>query len=455
MPEHPLPNDDLDLQLVWLRALETYGERLGPDEMARSFLAAVDCHWDEYGVALRNLRDGLKPPLSGKHNNFFHNGLGAAIRSEIWACVFPGAPETAAYYAMLDATIDHSGDGVYAEVFNAAAESALLGGATLDEALDAGKRLLPERSLLKRMYRRLDQLYRAHHDFRLLHKLVVENYASVNFTDCVMNGGFVYSALLAGEGDFERTVLLAVNCGQDTDCTAATAGAMIGALHGRKAIPSRWSEVVDDRIAVGDYLHLDRLPGTVSELAERVVRLAESFRRVGAEHLPRLKDGWDVPECGEYGERRECLVNGVLRRFDGMKLDLDAMPGLVGHPVLVTGEFALPEETAEANLLAATRGIFRLWIDGVLAAVKGDQAEVVPAPHRVRGGRLVALDLRRKKKFRFTIEIAPTEPVPELYLNLFDWQNRHIKARWTAPEAGGEVGNGSERDASVLSTQTA
>lgn len=45
-----------------------------------------------------------------------------------------------------------------------------------------------------------------------------------------INVPFTVLALLAGDGDFGRTICTAVNCGMDTDCTAATAGALLGLL---------------------------------------------------------------------------------------------------------------------------------------------------------------------------------------------------------------------------------
>src|SRR5258707_12004274 len=40
--------------------------------------------------------------------------------------------------------------------------------------------------------------------------------------------------------DFEEALISTVGCGGDTDTNAAIAGALLGALHGREAIPARW-----------------------------------------------------------------------------------------------------------------------------------------------------------------------------------------------------------------------
>jgi ADP-ribosylglycohydrolase len=40
--------------------------------------------------------------------------------------------------------------------------------------------------------------------------------------------------------DFENALIDTVGCGGDTDTNAAIAGALLGAAHGRSAIPPRW-----------------------------------------------------------------------------------------------------------------------------------------------------------------------------------------------------------------------
>jgi hypothetical protein len=62
--------------------------------------------------------------------------------------------------------------------------------------------------------------------------------------DAPSNLGILVVGLLYGEGDFGETICVAVNCGEDTDCTGATAGAMFGIIHGIDAIPQKWIEPI-------------------------------------------------------------------------------------------------------------------------------------------------------------------------------------------------------------------
>ena len=56
---------------------------------------------------------------------------------------------------------------------------------------------------------------------------------------------------VAAEGPgFEEGLRRVVSLGGDTDTNAAVAGALLGALHGRDALPSAWLEKLVDRQAI-------------------------------------------------------------------------------------------------------------------------------------------------------------------------------------------------------------
>ena len=85
----PLPNDDLDIQVLWLLALEDNGLDLDAKVLGRYFNELMIFTHAEYGTAKANLRVGLEPPYSGIYKNDFKHSCGSFIRSEIWACLLP------------------------------------------------------------------------------------------------------------------------------------------------------------------------------------------------------------------------------------------------------------------------------------------------------------------------------------------------------------------------------
>ena len=101
-------NDDLDLQLVNLHAVEQYGGQVDAVLLGQEWLSHVHFQYDEYGHALTNLRQGLIPPLAGAYNNFFTDCMGAPIRSGPYS----GNPCT--YLPVLKAASASSSDAVFA-----------------------------------------------------------------------------------------------------------------------------------------------------------------------------------------------------------------------------------------------------------------------------------------------------------------------------------------------------
>ena len=83
------PNDDLDLQVLWLKVLEEKGPALTSDDLAQAWLDGCWYPFNEYGIFRRNWRLGIHPPMSGRFGNqFWENGMGCPIRAEIWGYVF-------------------------------------------------------------------------------------------------------------------------------------------------------------------------------------------------------------------------------------------------------------------------------------------------------------------------------------------------------------------------------
>ena len=145
-----LPNDDLDLQLVWLYAVEKYGRATNASILGEYWHSFIVPNWSEYGMGMSNMRKGLIPPLSGWVENMNRDSNGAWIRSEIWACLAPGHPEIAVRYAYEDAIVDHSEEGVYAEVFCAAVQSAAFVESDKLKLIEIGLSWVPAKSALAR-----------------------------------------------------------------------------------------------------------------------------------------------------------------------------------------------------------------------------------------------------------------------------------------------------------------
>lgn len=296
------PNDDLDIQLLWLIAMEERGVDLDAHILAEYWCQYVTPHWNEYGRGKVNMRSGLLPPLSGSYDNVYKDSCGSFIRSEIWACVAPGLPDLAAYYAFQDAILDHGdGEGTYGEVFCSATESAAFVIKDLRQCIEIGLSYIPEDCGTAAAVRTAIELAEAKASLDEARHAILDRHRGAAAKPAAMfdydlekgfdqgkdgydapsNIAITIWALLDGGDDFGRVQCSAVNCGEDTDCTAATAGALWGILRGYKEIPKKWIEPIGDDIVTvslnkGELGHFGaNIPQNVTELTERTHAMAK------------------------------------------------------------------------------------------------------------------------------------------------------------------------------------
>ena len=273
-----LPNDDLDLQLVWLHAVEQLGPlAINAATLGEFWLSFIVPHWNEYGIGKNNMMRGLLPPLSGDYENNWRDSNGAWIRTEVWACMAPGCPDLAAKYAIEDAKVDHgSGEGTYAAAFVAAMQSAAFIIPNLRKCIDIGLSKIPADCRVADSIRLVMECYDAGKTSREARDAVLERNADIGdgWFEAPSNVAYTVLGLLYGEGDFKRTMIEAINCGDDTDCTGATVGATMGILGGSAAIPADWSAHIGDdivTISINRGSEGRKVPSTCTQLTDRVI----------------------------------------------------------------------------------------------------------------------------------------------------------------------------------------
>lgn len=274
-----LPNDDLDLQLVWLQALEYEGVNLTSEILGEYWLSFITPHWAEYGIAKQHMKAGLPAQVSGDYANVWKHSNGAWIRTEIWATLAPACPELAVRYASEDAKVDHGlGEGTYAAAFVAAMEAAAFVISDVRQLIQIGLAHIPETSRMAKTVQLVLSCFDGGKTAEETRDIIVAENADIGdgWFQAPSNVGFVILGLLYGEGDFKKSMLYAINCGDDTDCTGATIGSIMGIMKGTKGIPKDWMLHVGEKIVTCSlnegvsFLY----PKTLKELTARVVDYA-------------------------------------------------------------------------------------------------------------------------------------------------------------------------------------
>ncbi len=314
-PKEIPPNDDLDLQVLWLKVLEEKGQALTADDLAAAWLEHCWYPFNEYGIFRRNWRLGIHPPESGKFGNeYYETGMGCPIRSEIWGYVFPGAPETAAAYAALDGSLDHAEQSIGAERMLAAMASMAFFETDISRLAEKFMGFLPTGSPVERMTREAFGAHAQGLDLKAARDRVMLCAGTFEACDAMVNVPFTFLGLLYGGGDMERTLLSALFCGYDTDCTCATAAAFVGQILGASRIPKEMKGPVGDDLVMG--IEYRRKEMTISALARDTVRAAEGLSGEKGPSRPAL--------AVEYSPRPAAAPDEEIRVALGIK---ESVPG--------------------------------------------------------------------------------------------------------------------------------
>jgi len=281
VPDKAAANDDLDLQLVWLQMLEEKGIDPALPVFAEYWAKHASSYpWNEYGFFMRNYTRGLRPPVAGCFENYFVDEMGSPIRSEIWACLFPGDPQAAARMAWKDSALDHAGgEGMWGEMFWAAVESAAFVEKDPLTLIRLGLNMVPLSSHVARSIREAVWCYQNKKNWGDARERIASRFGTIQPCNAVPNHGFTIIGWLYGK-DFGDKLCKAVNCGYDTDCTGATLGSLLGILEGNKGIPENWKKPVGDNIVLHQFTRFLNAPKTISDLTERTIALAEKAAAV-------------------------------------------------------------------------------------------------------------------------------------------------------------------------------
>lgn len=239
------PDDDATYQVVGLHALEAYGPDLSTRQIAAEWcehLPDISTSLAE-GLALERMRKGIWPPASGEHP--IGEAIGGQMKGEIWGLISPGRPQLAAEYARRDGVVAHCRNGVYGEQFIAVMMSGAFYQKDVRKLLELGLRHLPRDSKYAGVIGEVIRWHDRYPDWRDTRRVLLAKYPNI-CNPVYAEAGIVALALLYGGGDFEKSICIAAACGSDTDCNTASVGALLGCIHGARAIPAKWTDPVDD-----------------------------------------------------------------------------------------------------------------------------------------------------------------------------------------------------------------
>ena len=205
-------------------------------------------------VTYRNLVNDVPVEQAGRLRNPYREWIGAQIRADGWAYGAAAWPEKAAEFAWRDASLSHVKNGIYGEMWAAAMIAGAFGIETQKPSLDDIVRIirigLSEIPAQCRLAEAIEKLIAWHgelDDWQAAWERINDLVGHYHWVHTINNALLVALGLLYGEGDFSKSITIAVMGGWDTDCNGATVGSILGAVLGASQLPARWTEPLHDR----------------------------------------------------------------------------------------------------------------------------------------------------------------------------------------------------------------
>lgn len=299
-------DDDISGTFTFLRALEDYDfdPNLTPEQIGQTWLnylieKRTILWWGGMGnstehTAFMRLKHGMKAPESGSiatNGKVVAEQIGAQIFIDGWGMICPGDPERAADFARRAGSVSHDGEAIYGAQVVAAMEAQAFVESDINSLLDTAVSLIPKDSIITRVINDL----RAWHadtpdDWRATREKIVANYGYDKYGgNCHMvpNHALIIHALLHGDGDFQKSLMIVNTCGWDTDCNSGNVGCLLGIRNKGIPIGPDWCGPVADRM----YLVSADGGRCITDAVRETYAIVNTARRLAGEKPLTPKEG--------------------------------------------------------------------------------------------------------------------------------------------------------------------
>lgn len=251
---HGMPvDDDTNYVVLAQKIIEAYGKDFKPYDVLKAWtkFQSREAYFTAERVAFDNFIKGYEPPYSATYKNPYREWIGAQIRGDYFGYINPGEPGKAAEMAFRDASISHIKNGIYGEMWVSAMIACAAVTDNIEDIILGGLGEIPHTSRLFDAVTNILNDYKNGKSYEdcvsKIHTLYDEH-TGYGWCHTIPNAMIVTTALLYGEGDFGKSICMAVQPAFDTDCNGATVGSVIGMRNGISAIGEEWTKPVDDTL---------------------------------------------------------------------------------------------------------------------------------------------------------------------------------------------------------------
>ncbi len=241
-------DDDLAYTLLGLLIVEDFGPDFTTEQVARAWLKYLPYACTAEDVALRNLKRRVPARRAAERDNPFCEWIGADIRSDPWGYIAPGWPQRAARMAYHDAYLSHRRNGIYGAMYFSAVIAAALALDDPIEALHVGLTEIPTQCALAKAVRWALRIAPRIRNYRQAREAVDRRFEGMHPVHTINNACLTIWGVTIGGTDFTKVISQTVAMGMDNDCTAATAGSIVGAVVGKSGIGRYWHKNFNNKV---------------------------------------------------------------------------------------------------------------------------------------------------------------------------------------------------------------
>lgn len=246
LDEYP-NDDDINYSILALKTVERYGRSFTPCDMAEAWLLGIPafhaCTAER--AAIRNLLNGVLPPMTAMLCNPYREWIGAQIRADFFGYICPGKPHEAAMLAWNDAAVSHTKNGIYGEMFIAALLSlCYVNELSMAERVRLALLQIPAQSRFREAIDKVLAQYERGESFEAAVNAVHAAYDETKQFDWCLTlpNAMLVTACILWHDNYDDAVCAAVLSGFDTDCNGATVGSILGLAGGSGSVDKKWSE---------------------------------------------------------------------------------------------------------------------------------------------------------------------------------------------------------------------
>ncbi|MDP1675446.1 MAG: ADP-ribosylglycohydrolase family protein [Bacteroidota bacterium] len=270
MPE----DDDMNYPMLNLSVFEKYGEEFTTEDVIQTWMsmAPVLTTFTAERVAYVNRLAGIKPPQTAVTRNPYREWIGAQIRADIWGWTSPGQPTRATEFACRDARLSHVRNGMYGEIFIAAAIAASFKHDDILTVINEALLFVPSKSRFAEVIHFVLSLPIQAQSWDETVESLYQKFGAYHWVHTINNAALVVAALISSKGNYERAICNVVMGGWDTDSNGATVGSIMGTMLGAKKLPSKWISPLNNRIRTSLKGFDNSL---LSDLAKRTAKIAK------------------------------------------------------------------------------------------------------------------------------------------------------------------------------------